>query len=518
MKKSILSIALFGLSLFSSAQSNVTLVKDINKTQNNYADPSSFVEMDGKLYFLAYDGVHLHQTIWVTDGTEAGTKLVGPIDGTQGIFHLTVYNHKLYFYHDDGVNGLEIWSSDGTTAGTKMLKDINPGKGSSQPENMTVCNGLLLFNAYDGTENRNKLWKTDGTEAGTEIVYNVLALPANGSLKLMVYNNKIYFTGNVGSGYSLWESDGTTGGTKSIHKMTLGSSADYSISNGNLIFVGADNNTTGLYSFDGSNVTLISDEPKFISGATSFYEYKGLVYFEATTANEGSELWVSDGTKAGTKMVKDLNPGTGNSRPMGFNELNGNLYFLTDFQGDLWKTDGTTTEKIGEGVGQFSRKMKLFNNKLYFGGAFMWESDGTKVGTKQMDPIITFENNYSTKEMYIYNDELYFGAFYYDDKQVNFGLELCKLGAAKTTSISKLDATQAMVYPNPTSNTVQVKLANASYPLQVEICDVTGKVMTTNTMLSSMDKIQVESLTTGMYWLKASDQEGKVTVFSFQKD
>jgi ELWxxDGT repeat protein len=518
MKKTLLSLALLGSSLFSNAQSTITMVKDIYVGGNNYSDPSSFVEMDGKMYFLAYDGVHSNQTIWVTDGTEQGTSLVGPTSGIGGIFHITPYKNKLYFYCDDGVNGLELWSSDGTPTGTKLFKDINPGKGSSTPENMTVCNGLLFFNAFDGAGNRTKLWKTDGTDLGTEIVYDALAQPSNGSTKFTVYNDKIYFTGNVGSGYSLWESDGTTGGTKSIHKMSLGSTASYIVSNGTLFFAGADNNVSGLYKMNGSTIELVSDEPKFLSGVTEFTDYKGLVYFEATTTNEGSELWVSDGTKAGTKMVKDLNPGTGNSRPMGFNELNGNLYFVTDFQGDLWKTDGTTTEKIGEGVGQFSRKMKLFNNKLYFGGAYMWESDGTSLGTKQMDPIVTFENNYSTKEMYIFNDELYFGAFYYDDKQVNKGLELCKLGTAKTTSISKLASTQALVYPNPTSNTVQVKLANATYPLQVEVCDVTGKVMTTNTIQSSLDKIQVESLTKGIYWLKASDQEGKVSVFSFQKD
>lgn len=517
MKKLILSLAILGTS-FANAQSTITMVKDIYVGGNNYSDPSAFQEMDGKLYFLAYDGVNVGQTIWVTDGTEQGTSLVGPTSGKGGIFHITPYKNKLYFYYDDGVNGLELWSSDGTPTGTKLFKDINPGKGSSTPENMTVCNGLLFFNAFDGAGNRTKLWKTDGTELGTEIVYDALAQPSNGSTKFTVYNDKIYFTGNVGAGYSLWESDGTTGGTKSIHAMTLGSTASYIVSNGTLFFAGAENNVSGLYKMNGSTIELVSDEPKFLSGVTEFVDYKGLVYFEATTTNEGSELWVTDGTKAGTKMVKDMNPGTGNSRPMGFNELNGNLYFVTDFTGELWKTDGTTTEKIGEGVGLFSRKMKMFNNKLYFGGAFMWESDGTSLGTKQMDPIITFENNYSTKEMVIFNDELYFGAFYYDDKQVNKGLELCKLTKQGTTGISNLSLSSNSLYPNPTSTDLHVKMSAELFPVQYTIYDATGKELLGNSLTSSSDKIQVNALHAGVYWLKAIDQQGNTSIHSFQKD
>lgn len=36
-------------------------------------------------------------------------------------------------------------------------------------------------------------------------------------------------------------------------------------------------------------------------------------FFEATDSEHGGELWVTDGTPAGTKMVKDINPGMSTS-------------------------------------------------------------------------------------------------------------------------------------------------------------------------------------------------------------
>ena len=72
------------------------------------------------------------------------------------------------------------------------------------------------------------------------------------------------------------------------------------------------------------------------------------VYFAATSV-QGEELWVTDGTAAGTHLTKDVRPGSAGSNPRAFTPAgNGVLYFVADdgIGRGWWKTDGTTTTKV----------------------------------------------------------------------------------------------------------------------------------------------------------------------------
>ncbi len=64
----------------------------------------------------------------------------------------------------------------------------------------------------------------------------------------------------------------------------------------------------------------------------------------------GSELWKTDGSVAGTVLVKDIAPGQRfgyvpySSYPLGLTVLGGTLYFSASngLERELWKSDGTT--------------------------------------------------------------------------------------------------------------------------------------------------------------------------------
>src|SRR5207237_6005517 len=68
------------------------------------------------------------------------------------------------------------------------------------------------------------------------------------------------------------------------------------------------------------------------------------VFFRASGAGTGLELWKTDGTPAGTALVKDIFPGAGGSVPTRLTNVNGTLYFSANDQAGparTFRSDGT---------------------------------------------------------------------------------------------------------------------------------------------------------------------------------
>ncbi len=367
------------LYITNATNSAIVLLRDIN-TGAASSSPDNFVVMNGKLYFTSITPA-TGRELWVTDGTTAGTRLVKDIvagvasSNTIEGYEMFTNGKFLLFSAKTTGKGYELWKSNGTTAGTLLLKDINVTVDSSSNPGyfFSLDTTTVLFSAYNGTTG-NELWKTNGTSAGTLLVKDInTGKPSSLSYTYFFkFKSKAYFTANtIANGGEIWSTDGTTLGTSLLKDIWAGPQGSYAqvssaMTIGSKFFFTAFSVTNGfeMWQSDGTTVgtTLFKD---IIAGPNSGYPIFLLAYkfnvttgavsnplfmgnkffFIASTTAAGSELWVCDGTVAGTKLVKDIRAGTqsGLPEPSYFYTTTA-FYFAADngINGnELWKTDGT---------------------------------------------------------------------------------------------------------------------------------------------------------------------------------
>ncbi len=71
------------------------------------------------------------------------------------------------------------------------------------------------------------------------------------------------------------------------------------------------------------------------------------MFFSADDGVNGEEFWKSDGTAAGTVLVKNIRAGNLPSRPNRMTPVNGELFFVAnDGITGLWKSDGTAAGTV----------------------------------------------------------------------------------------------------------------------------------------------------------------------------
>jgi len=376
------------------------------------SNPENLTNVNGTLFFTCRPEQYGYPELWKSDGTEAGTVMIVKFVGQLHPWCCFVaVDDMLYFGgYDDGMHQFEVWKSDGTATGTVMVKDVNPDQTWSEfPYFLTGINGTLYFAESDGRDNHgNELWTSDGTETGTVMVKDIAPGYDSRDYAISSYpsmltnaNGTAYFrVGPYVGGGELWKSDGTEAGTVLVK------------------FIG------------GPDIS--------ISSTTSAGRMIGVgtrLFFSGTLDAAGYELCVSDGTEAGTVMVKDIRPGSTGSNPLYLTDVSGTVYFLAnDWEHglELWKSDGTelgTTlvRDIKPGTaGSFSRPdydgnpasyLVNVNGTLYFAGADdgvhgkeLWKSDGTEAGTVLVRDIVSGSGGSNPQYLTNVNGTLYFVA------------------------------------------------------------------------------------------------------------
>lgn len=305
-----------------------------------------------------------------------------------------------------------------------IVKDINFGSGSSMPsyaKNRIAFGGKLIFAADNGT-NGMELWESDGTSAGT-VLFSDIRSGGNDSSPngFHEFNSQIYFSAaGIQNKFNIFSTDGSVVSSYPAIRHGVGSASPRLFTTfGNLLVFSARpsalNQSTPFYGeeilgFDGTPWTgggdqiMIKDiNPQGNSSSPDAYMvFNNLLYFAATDdGTNGRELWVTNGTTAGTNMLININSGSASSNPTDLTVLNGNLYFTAD--------DGVN-------------------------GRELWISDGTLAGTQRMSNINAVAADLDNPEnLIVFNNALYFTATH-----PTLGTEVFKLGGTTITNLKNI--------------------------------------------------------------------------------
>jgi ELWxxDGT repeat protein len=484
--------------------------------------PTKYTELGGNLVFFAWGGAALGNEchLWKTDGTENGTTSLaamyytGDPSPSQPYSGETAKSPTHIYFEGQSRNPTnnnyqkDIWKSDGTVAGTIKIKTFDLGTTTFPSGNangltpydirdIEYSNGIVFFTMTDATNSKIDLWKTDGTEPGTiriyegcqsqissfnnYIYYFIKGIPdpnfgnvqftlrrhngtSGGFVKNLaqtnaaniprffgVVNNQLLFTAdgtivlnsnNVNSGMELWKTDGTGAGTVIVKDINPEVSNNFppgpfSAGKNSISYANKDNSVNGVIKEPALEIRSII--------------HNNTLYFGADDGANGSEIWKSDGTEAGTVLIKDLVPGTytdiygqtypNGSDPYSFYVFQNNLVFTGWATGTeniaLYKTDGTNLgtsiikNHVRHGISynyNVPMSYAVLNNNLYFSGKEqpnslihptynepftgnfneLWVSDGSAEGTKQLKNLVKGWQVFNPMNLYAWNGSLYF--------------------------------------------------------------------------------------------------------------
>ncbi len=147
-----------------------------------------------------------------------------------------------------------------------------------------------------------------------------------------------------------------------------------------------------------SNISSLSTTTQVVIGSN--------IFFVATGASAGEELWKIDTSTNTTSLVKDIYSGSSSSSPSDLTAVGSSLFFIAEngtHGRELWKSDGTENgtvlvKDILSGAGSSASSgtsLASISGVAFFraddgvNGVELWKSDGTENGTvliKDMEP------------------------------------------------------------------------------------------------------------------------------------
>lgn len=419
------------------------------------------VEQPDRLFILAFPD------LLTSDGTAAGTRRIR-LPGAPRVdeYSLAPLLDGASFASDGNL----LWRIDATGREVTLLRDFAPADGSSGPYGQVVFGGELVFFAQT-SPTTEQLFASDGTSAGTRLLGAVaFAVDVPGADAPGAFGEQGDATSLFGiagahlffnAGGHLWATDGTDRGTLSLGGRSLVSGIPIAAIGQRLIVSGSPPNLgecdirdTEPWISDGTPAhtrQLLELNPFYGPGDGSQCDdlplpsdpgpgvsLGGTVLFAADDLVHGRELFVTDGTAAGTRLVADINPATMpnqvtedqlpasigvGSNPTDFVRYGSGAFFVADDGSgrQLWFSNGERrgTYRVVEGTAPYDsppHDLVVFQGALYFlaargEGEALFRSDATSAGTVLVDDLVLGGEPSFAHALTVAGGSLFFVAF-----------------------------------------------------------------------------------------------------------
>ncbi len=289
----------------------------------------------------------------------------------------------------------------------------------------------LFFETFVNTK-VTKTWATDGTKSGTRLLSWLPTLAPGATVTSIPFGRRTLLVGPINyyksqKAFSIWLTDGTKKGSRWLTTITspfpvrqveirgwapLGKDLIFPISLYLQTSYTSSEYKSLLIRTDGtpSKTKILKrfDHPLL----SQFGSLGSKVVFTNADLLHASEVWVTDGTTQGTKLLKDLTIGSRSSQPAEFTRVQNRIVFraTTPNTGkELFVTDGTSkgTKLLKDiwpgkwdGISFYPRFFRLGSRHVGFladdgiKGMQIWITDGTPSGTKPASsPLKDFETN-----------------------------------------------------------------------------------------------------------------------------
>ncbi|WP_027377110.1 T9SS type A sorting domain-containing protein [Kaistella palustris] len=289
------------------------------------------------------------------------------------------------------------------------LYEINYQSGLDA-RNLFKYNDQILFagaqnDLSPGYWNGNhELWTYNFTTKKTTLLKELVPYatsPFGHDPQFLLFKGKSYFLAEISSKYELWETDGTPNGTKKVfgfpdnYVMQMTSNAEKIIITGNKTVYISDGSPAGTQ-------LLMPTEGELEKKPFPFQNY---FVFAAKNAAYKNELYLTDGSEAGTFKIKsyDTNDQLTVHVDLDCYILNGQLFFYggdsTGVRNGLWALDNATKKAKFIFKTNGVNSGKVLNNRLiFFGntatdGNNLFATDGTAENTKALSSTMHFANS-----------------------------------------------------------------------------------------------------------------------------